>query len=242
MSADPQALEERIGHRFSNAELLRRALTHSSHAHENAPPADGSHRDNEQLEFLGDAVLGFVVSEALVERFPSYSEGKLSTLKAHLVSAVHLHTVAQAVGLGAHLQLGRSEEMTGGREKKTLLVDALEALIAALYLDSGMPAAREFVVREVINSSAIATAGELPPPVVDYKTALQELARMHGLPQPRYSVLREEGPGHSRMYTMEVRVGPEWSGSGEGPSKKGAAQRAARQVYDRLRGGGPSPA
>ncbi len=237
MRADAAALETRIGIRFSNQELLRRALTHSSLANEirNAPgPPDG---DNEQLEFLGDSILGFLISEALVLRNPGYREGELSRLKAHLVSAAHLHGVARRLDLGEHLELGRSEEMSGGRAKKTLLVNALEALIAAVYLDAGLDCARNFVARHVLDAPALAdeSGGEIANGITNFKSALQELAQSLKLPQPRYSVVRERGPEHSKTFTVEVRVGKEWSSQAEGGTKKAAAQRAARDVYERLR-------
>src|ERR1700693_1439846 len=143
MRADLDALEDAAGHRFADREILRRALTHSSHVHERAL-TDGKAvpRDNEALEFLGDSVLGFLISEDLLQRHPDAAEGRLSKLKAHLVSAAWLHEAAQGLRLGKYLELGRGEEMSGGRAKKTLLVDALEALIAAIYLDGGMAPAR----------------------------------------------------------------------------------------------------
>jgi ribonuclease III len=237
MRADVESLEVRVGHCFSDREVLRRALTHSSHAHEQTGATVDLSRDNEQLEFLGDSVLGFLVSELLVERFPSYSEGRLSTLKAHLVSAVHLHKVAQELDLGQYLQLGRSEEKTGGRAKKTLLVNAVEALIAALYLDGGLETARAFVAGRVLAAADLAEADPEHPAVGDFKGALQELARARKLPAPRYSVVREYGPEHSKTFTVEVRIGKDWAAQGEGFSKKSAAQKAARDVYQHLQGG-----
>src|SRR6202044_612460 len=143
MGADIQVLEAALGHTFRDRELLERALTHKSRIYEKA--ADGGcSSDNEQLEFLGDAILGFVVSECLVRRYESFPEGRLSKLKAHLVSAARLYEVAQELGLGEFLILGRGEEMSGGREKKALLSDPVEALIAALYLDAGLDMARRF--------------------------------------------------------------------------------------------------
>src|SRR5579864_5276249 len=145
MRPEPSSLETAIGHQFRDRHLLHRALTHSSHVHER-PAAEASQlTDNEQLEFLGDAILGFLISEVLVDRLPGSSEGRLSKLKAHMVSAAHLYGVAERLELGQYLQLGRGEEMSGGRSKRTLLVDALEALIAALYLDAGVERARDFV-------------------------------------------------------------------------------------------------
>jgi ribonuclease-3 len=237
MRAETATLEQRIGHRFSNAELLRRALTHSSLANE-IRGAETAVNDNEQLEFLGDSVLGFLVAEALVERFPEYTEGELSRLKAHLVSAAHLYGVARRLDIGSFLELGRSEEMSGGRTKKTLLVDALEAVIAAIYLDGGADKARGFV-REAVLDAPLAgdeEAGtDVQPAITNFKSALQELAQSRRLPQPRYTVARERGPEHCKVFTVEVRVGKEWTGQADGRTKKIAAQRAARGVYERLR-------
>src|SRR5450631_724975 len=152
MRAEPAILEVRLKYRFTNPELLRRALTHSSLASETRRGGGTGVSDNEQMEFLGDAVLGMVVSDVLFRRFPLYKEGELSRVKAHLVSAAHLHGVARRLDLGDYLELGRSEEMSGGRTKKTLLVDALEAIIAAIYLDGGLEAACGFIVEHVMDS------------------------------------------------------------------------------------------
>ncbi len=237
MHAALATLEERIGHHFSDPELLRRALTHSSLANETCPGQTTTLSDNEQLEFLGDSVLGFLIAEALVRRFPEFREGQLSRHKAHLVSAAHLHGVARRLDLGAYLELGRGEEMSGGRAKKTLLVDALEAVIAALYLDGGVEPVREFVNTHVLDAPLAwdEDAGtDIQPAITNFKSALQELAQSRGLPQPRYAVVRERGPEHLKTFTVEVRVGKDWSGQAEGRTKKVAAQRAARGVFERL--------
>ena len=176
MRAEPASLELRIDYQFSHAELLRRALTHSSLANESHTGASSPLNDNEQLEFLGDSVLGFLVAEALVRRFPEYREGELSRLKAHLVSAAHLHGVARRLDLGGYLELGRSEEMSGGRAKKTLLVDALEAIIAAIWLDGGLEAARSFVAAHVLDApfSGDEEAGtDIQPAITNFKSALR---------------------------------------------------------------------
>src|SRR5262249_54967268 len=147
-----------------------------------------------QLEFLGDSVLGFLIAEALVLRFPEYREGELSRLKAHLVSAAHLHGVARRLDLGRYLDLGRSEEMSGGRAKKTLLVDGLEAVIAAVSLDGGHEAARSLVSGHVLDApySGDEDAGtDIQPAITNFKSALQELAQSRKLPQPRYTIVRE---------------------------------------------------
>jgi len=236
MPAELARLESSINHRFHDAALLGRALTHSSAANERTA-AGSALSDNEQLEFLGDSILGFLVAEALVLRQPESNEGDLSRLKAHLVSAAHLHGVARRLDLGSYLELGRSEEMSGGRSKKTLLVDALEALIAAVYLDGGMEPARRLVAALVLDApfSGDEEAGtDIQPAITNFKSALQELAQSRKLPQPRYAIVRERGPEHSKTFTVEVRVGKDWSGQAEGRTKKIAAQRAARGLFDRL--------
>ena len=230
MRADLEVLEEAAGYRFADRGLLIRALTHTSHAYEkNQPPLS----DNEQLEFLGDAVLGFLISESLVLRYPSYREGRLSILKNFLVSATHLHEIAQKVNLGEFLLLGRGEEMSGGRVKKGLLADAVEALIAAIYLDGGAEAARQFVVRQVLGSGA-ELERSLEAPFTNFKGALQEAARTMNLPAPRYTVVSEQGPAHARRFLVEVRAGPDLAAQAEGESKKAAGQLAAQIVLRQL--------
>jgi ribonuclease-3 len=229
MSGDLDVLEGVLGHRFANRELLERALTHKSCGSEKNQQEPAT--DNEQLEFLGDAILGFVVSQTLVARHPTFPEGRLSKLKAHLVSASHLHEVALLAQLGAYLILGRGEEMSGGRGKKALLANALEAVIAALYLDGGLEPAANFIVKQVV--------GEAPAPdeasqVTDYKSALQEMAQALKLPQPRYATVDERGPEHAKTFLVEVRVGRDWVGQAEGLSKKSAGQRAAQLILQQL--------
>lgn len=236
MRADLERFQEALGHQFADPALLRRALSHSSHAHEHTTPGTEPLADNEQLEFLGDSVLGFVISEELVARFPSYSEGKLSKLRAHLVSANHLYKTAVHLSLGEYLLLGRGEEMTGGRTKKTLLANALEALIAAVYLDGGLDAARRFVHRFVLHDGGVRDSVDeiLEKPLTDFKSALQELAQSRRLPAPHYVIVHEEGPHHEKTFTVEVRVGRSWVARGNGLSKKSAAQHAARLLLERV--------
>ena len=236
MPGDLGVLETAIGHVFRDRELLQRALTHKSRMHERPGeiPAGG---DNEQLEFLGDAILGFVVSACLVRRYTSAPEGRLSKLKAHLVSAARLYEVAQSLSLGDFLFLGRGEEMSGGRAKKALLSDAMEALIAAMYLDGGLDAARAFIETHVVGSFALAdraTEGSVDDAIADYKSALQEMAQALKLPPPRYFIIGEEGPEHAKTFTVEVRVGKDWAGQAQGLSKKSAGQKAAEGVLQRL--------
>ncbi|MGH9670941.1 MAG: ribonuclease III [Terriglobales bacterium] len=237
-SEEITSLEERIGHRFRDRELLERALTHSSHAHERE--AGSSVRaDNEQLEFLGDAVLGFVVSRLLCERFPNFHEGQLSKLRAHLVSARHLGGVAQRLELGRFLRLGRGEERSGGRSKSALLVNALEALLAAVYLDAGLETAHELIRQKIFEPELgllqEQAGGGLP--TTDHKSALQESLQARALPPPRYSVVMEHGPDHRKVFTVELRLR---SAEGEqvyraqGSTKKEAEQDAARQALEKL--------
>lgn len=234
MASDLTVLEGAIGHHFADRELLERALTHKSRAHEVTGDVTAS-SDNEQLEFLGDSILGFLVSEHLVARFPDAEEGRLSKLKAHLVSAAYLYGVAQELALGDFLFLGKGEEMSGGREKKALLSDAVEALIAALYKDGGLERTRAFIENRVIGSFTLSDNGD-GSSVNDYKSALQEAAQTRGLPPPRYSTAHEEGPEHSKTFTVEVRIGTEWVARAQGPSKKAAGQKAAEQILKDLAG------
>jgi ribonuclease-3 len=229
MSAHLETLEEVLGHAFQNRELLERALTHKSRVYEKA--AEDPATDNEQFEFLGDAILGFLVSEALVAQHPAFAEGRLSKLKAHLVSASHLHQVALRLQLGHHLLLGRGEEMSGGREKKALLANALEALIAALYLDAGMEPVRLFVVQHIVGEAHLPEEGAQ---LTDHKSALQEMAQALKLPQPRYSIVEERGPEHAKTFLVEVRLGRDWVSRAEGLSKKSAGQKAAQQILQQL--------
>jgi ribonuclease-3 len=233
VSAELEGLEAALGHSFMNRELLQRALTHRSSAYEKSS-ARASATDNEQLEFLGDAILGFVASDALVSRHPDYPEGRLSKLKAHLVSSSHLHEVAAQLKLGDYLFLGRGEELSGGRGKKALLSNAVEALIAAIYLDGGFESARQFVIEHILGAEPPSEEGVH---ITDYKGALQEMAQALKLPQPRYSIIEERGPEHSKTFLVEVRVGRDWVSSGEGVSKKSAGQQAAQKILRQLTGG-----
>jgi ribonuclease-3 len=182
------------------------------------------------MEFLGDAILGFLVSEALVERLPECAEGRLSKLKAHLVSAAHLYSVAQAIQLGRFLLLGKGEEQSGGRAKRTLLVDALEALVAAVYQDGGIEAARGFVRHYILES---VHWDQLQS--VDYKSALQEFLQGRRDPPPRYIVVRERGPEHHKIFTVQIRLRGEELAQADGDSKKAAQQAAAQLALAKLR-------
>jgi len=236
MSAEQKLLEMKIGYGFADENLLRRALTHKSHAHEQTSTTAVVSDDNEQLEFLGDSILGFLVSEHLVRHYPSLAEGRLSKLRARLVSAGHLYEVARRLDLGRYLLLGKGEEMSGGREKPALLADALEALIAAIYLDGGLEATRDFVCGHISGAS------EMLLPLADYKSALQEAAQARGLPTPRYVLVKERGPEHAKSFTVEVRVGGEWMAQAEEHTKKNAGQKAAQLLLERLKAQDPEQA
>jgi ribonuclease-3 len=218
-----EELEDRIGYRFKDRGLLEHALTHRSRA---AEDASGGVRDNESLEFLGDAVLGLVTADMLFRRYPDYDEGQKSKIKASVVSAQALARRAEQIRLGDHLLLGRGEEKTGGRFKQALLADGYEALIAAVYLDGGFRAAATFLEREL--SQAIAEGATQAVVGEDYKSALQERVQALGRPLPEYRVAAQSGPDHRKVFTIEVIVGGEVLGSATGKAKKEAEQEAAR--------------
>lgn len=238
MPAEPAQFEGILGYCFSNAELLRRALTHSSWVHETPHEApsevSATLRHNEQFEFLGDAVLGFCVSDALVAKFPEWPEGSLHRLKAHLVSAVHLGRVASELRLGDYLVMGRGEELSGGRAKPALLVNALEALIAAIYLDGGLEPARGFIGEWVIGATLESPETTIPAENADHISRLLIITRGRKLPAPQFIVLHERGPEHAKVFTIEARMGREVLGRGDGRSKKAASQKAAQQAISVL--------
>lgn len=237
------ALEESLGYHFRQQEVIEQALTHSSQARElealNPAAQPGRRGDNELLEFLGDAVLGLVTTEALFHRFPGLQEGHLSKLRAHLVGQRHLLRVAEQLQLGHYLRLGRGEEKSGGRGKATLLVDALEAVLAALYLDGGWEPAKAFILRAIVEPELAHMKLETSSmPVMDFKSALQERLQANGQRQPVYALVKEEGPEHKKMFTVEVQLDNPESGAfvarAEGTTKKQAEQEAARQLLDHL--------
>jgi ribonuclease III len=223
-----RGLERGLGHRFADRALLERALTHASRAHEDA---SGALRHNEPLEFLGDAILGFVVAELLHRRDPDGPEGGKTQARAHLVSRANLARHAGQLGLGELLALGRGEEKTGGRHKQALWADAFEAVVAALYLDGGLRAAQRFVEArfgpELLDGARLASR--------DHKSTLQELLQGRGEPAPVYDVIREQaGPGNTRSFRVRCLVGTRPLSEGEGATKKEAQQAAARAALQRL--------
>ncbi len=252
-----QALEAELGHRFARPALLEQALTHSSLRHElyTAQPApqakdqpDGARPDpgdNERLEFLGDAIVGLLVAESLFRRYPRLREGELTRLRAALVSRKHLGEVGEALQLGQWLRMGRSEERNGGRKKTVLLANCVEALTAALYLDSGsIQATAAFVERVIVEPQAPRLHRELEAnhAIGDYKSALQEFLQARNSGQPEYTVLEETGPDHRKRFLVEVRTtatGDEAAralAQGSGSTKKKGEQEAARRAFRRLGG------
>jgi ribonuclease-3 len=220
-------LEQKIGYSFRSRALLDRALTHRSFANERVGE---NCQHNESLEFLGDSVLGFVVSAWLLERFPDLSEGKLSKMKAYLVSESRLVEIAEALDLGNYILLNRGEEKTGGRRKRALLADAYEALIGVLYVDGGIEVAERFLRRELRQKlMSIDPASMIG---ADYKSALQERLQAAGGPGPDYAVVEVLGPDHRRTFRVELRIGGRAVATGEGHTIKLAQQEAARVVLE----------
>ena len=221
-------LQKRLSYNFSNIDILIEALTHKSYVNENP---DLNIKDNERLEFLGDAVLDLSISAYLVENFPHYQEGELSKLKAMMVSETSLTKIASELDIGDYLLLGRGEEHTGGRKKESLLANALEAIIAAIYLDGGLPAADGFVrMVFVAHIQLIAREGIS----LDYKTDLQEYCQAHDLELPSYRVSKEMGPDHRKTFEVELLISGEVMGLGVGRNKKEAEQRAANEALKYL--------
>jgi ribonuclease-3 len=219
-------LAARLGHTFSDLSLLQHALAHRSWCGEQ----EGGAPSNERLEFLGDAVLGLVVAGYCYDRFPDFPEGKLAKVRSAVVNARVLAHVAARLGVGDVLLLGKGEEGSGGRTKASILADAFEAILGAVYLDAGWEAARALVLREL--GLAIERAGEEPDDF-DHKSRLQEKAVRDGEGTPRYVVVGS-GPDHDRAYVAEVYLGATCWGTGEGRSKKDAEQEAARAAWEEL--------
>src|ERR1700722_1216072 len=233
--ADDALLERRLGHKFTRPTLLHDALTHSSAVPEmRASQGDTAKAavNNERLEFLGDAVLELLTSEYLLDAFPDWTEGQLSKSRARLVNAYSLEAAARRLHLGDHLRLGRGEEKTGGREKQTLLADAFEAVLAAIYLDAGLSAARE-VLRHTLFEQALEETGERMADS-DRKSALQELLQSRGQVPAEYRVVGESGPDHQKIFKIEVWVNGSRVASAQGGTKKEAEQRAARKALKLL--------
>jgi len=224
-----ETLQQAIGYRFRDRGLLEHAMTHTSRANEDV---SGGVVDNESMEFLGDALLGFVVADMLFRDSPQFDEGQKSKAKAAVVSTTTLAKQAERLQLGDHLLLGRGEEKTGGRRKQALLADTYEALIAAIYLDGGVEHARAFIVREFAplldELQRDGASGQ------DYKSALQELLQSRDLPLPDYRLVGTQGPDHRKLFEIEVGVKGEALATATGASKKEAEQEAARAALEKL--------
>jgi len=222
-------LQQQIDFTYRDPRLLERALTHKSYANENRLS-----EHNERMEFLGDSVLNLVVSELLMNALPEASEGELSRIRAAVVSEQSLAAVAREIGLGEFLLVGRGEEQTGGRDKDSLLADSLEALVASLYLDSGIGQAGAFITRFFRDRiDRVRTAGG----TADHKTEIQELCQERLKTLPEYRVVSEAGPDHRKEFTVELSIRGEVCGRGTGRNKKEAEQRAAKEALERLSNG-----
>ena len=228
---DLDALQERLGHTFDDSEILLDALTHRSYAHEHRSQGV---RDNERLEFLGDAVLDLVVAELLMDKYPTADEGALSRARAALVSERSLSRVARSLELGEWLRLGRGEERSGGRDKSSLLADSFEALVASLYIDGDLEEVSKIVDRLFQHRMEYIMEGELNR---DAKSRLQEYLQANHATLPAYVTVGESGPEHDKRFHVEVSVWGYCVGRGEGRSKKEAEQCAAGELLAALKGG-----
>jgi ribonuclease-3 len=226
--AELAALQKTLKIRFKRKALLEQALIHSSYLNENPGIAPG---DNERLEFLGDAVLGFVIARELYQRFPDLSEGEMTRVRSSLVSQDALARMAKTIGLGDYLYMGKGEEASGGRRKPANLARALEALIAAIFLDRGLPPARKFILKLAEKGLKAALSQGVE---ADYKSKLQEIMQAKRQLKPTYRVTEASGPAHDRRFTVEVTVADSVLGRGSGKSKKAAETEAARNALDRL--------
>jgi ribonuclease III len=223
------SFQQLLGYSFRSLDLLERALTHKSFTNENRELRSPN---NERLEFLGDAVLGFVVGEMIYRSFPTLQEGALSKIKAHLVSANMLSAKARALGIGRFLRMGAGEARSGGAEKPSLLADAFEAVVAAVYLDGGL-GATEVLLRKVFGPEISGIdIGDLS--FHDYKTTLQETAQSLGLPLPDYRVIEESGPDHEKAFVVELSWDGDPFARGAGSSKREAQRKAAKEALRKL--------
>lgn len=225
--ADLAELQQTLGVSFNDLSLLEQALVHSSYLNENPSFLTS----NERLEFLGDAILGLVLTEKLYQGFPQFSEGEMTRLRSALVRRETLARIARAIRLGDYLYLGKGEEASGGRRKPSNLAGALEAAIAAIFLDQGATSTKDFILRlfnQELEKAVSQGAG------VDYKSRLQEFVQARQQPAPVYQLLEAVGPAHDRRFTVEVKIGDTVLGRGSGKSKKMAETEAARSALERL--------
>lgn len=225
-------LEKSLGYAFKSRAYLKRALTHKSYANEQRLP---STEHNERYEYLGDAVLELAISHLLMERFPHHTEGDLSKLRAAVVNESRLADIARRLELGPYLLLGKGEEMTGGRDKPSLLSDAYEAVLGAVYLDRGFAKAYGTVSRHF---SGVLDRADDSGFMSDFKTRLQEVAQGRFHAMPRYRLIRESGPDHQKIFEVHLFINDDLMGIGKGNSKKAAEQAAAREALDVIENGG----
>ena len=230
--AEREVIEATLGHHFQQPEWLERALTHRSWGNGSGK---GRTFDNERLEFLGDRVLGLVVTDHLLRQYPDWNAGMLSKAKARLVSARSIQEVAQRMGLGRHLRLGPGEEKTGGREKRNLLADAYEAVVAAVYLDAGLEAAGNLVRRSLLDPALVESAEPLDE--ADHKSALQEWLQKRGRGSAEYRLVKESGPDHRKVFWVELWLANMRLAASQGMTKKEAEQTTARLALAQLREG-----
>lgn len=221
-----ETLEDRLGYKFKNKALLQTALTHSSYANERHALGQESY---ERLEFLGDSILGLTTAEFLYGYEPKLPEGKMTRLRAELVCEASLHKTAQKLGLGEYMRLGRGEEHTGGRERPSILADMVEAIIAAIYLDSGMEQSRRFIMENVLKDADMSGRH-----IADYKTQLQELVQRTAGQHISYELIGEEGPDHNKLFTFAALINGQTRGTGSGRTKKEAEQMAAKKALEAL--------
>ncbi len=225
-----EKIQALIGYSFENAEYLKRALTHSSYANE---MKSEKILHNERLEFLGDSVLGIVVSDHLFAAYPELAEGELTKIRARVVCERTLGEIAKGLDLGRYMFFGRGEEATGGRDRISILADAMEALIAAIYLDGGIAPARSFILEHFHRKIEDATKGRV---FIDYKTHLQEIVQLEKNQVLVYEVVKEEGPDHSKIFHTRVTLNGKEIGIGTGRSKKESEQEAAKVGIGTLEG------
>lgn len=217
-------LQQKLGYRFHNPALLQSALIHSSYANEHKPQGLSS---NERLEFLGDAVLGLVIAQELYARFRQFPEGELSRTRAAVVCEQSLYVVAKRLGLQSYLKLGRGEEQTGGLARPSILADAVESIFAAVYLDGGLEAAREVILRQLTSAIEPGAKGQFNR---DYKTVLQEIVQKNKEETLEYFLVDEQGPDHCKVFTVELRLNSNVFARAQGHSKKEAEQNAAAEA------------
>jgi len=221
-------LEKKIGYSFQNTKFIEEALTHSSYSNERRKEA---RKNNERLEFLGDSVLGIVISDHLFKNFPDMPEGELTKIRSKIVCETTLGECSRAIGLGQYMFFGKGEEMTGGRDRTSILADAYEALIASIYMDGGLEAGSNFILTHMKKKINDAIVGNV---FLDYKTHLQELVQVNKTNKIKYEIIGEEGPDHCKVFHTQVSLNELVIGTGIGRSKKESEQEAAKMALRKV--------